>query len=116
MGEIFLVLLMLVVCFGLMIVVTTFLTKRAMGQVIRIMRYFGAIDPATAKTTTELGLNPPTLRDRLMRMRDYKPKALSFLANLKIINTTEDGRLYLSEDNLMSSDLVKRWPSLGKKK
>lgn len=115
MVDVLIVLVMLVVCFGLMIVVTTFMTKRAMGQVIRIMRRAGALDEASAKTTAQLGLNPPTLRERMMRMRDYKPKALTFMTNLKIIQQTEDGRIFLSERELNSSKLIERWPSLANK-
>ena len=115
MVDVLVVLAMLVICFVLMIVLTTFLTKRAMGQVLRIMRYTGALDENSARTTTELGLNPPNLRERMMRMRDYKPKALNFLLELQIIQRTEDGRIYLSEEKLMASPLVKRWPSLARK-
>lgn len=115
MVDVLVVLAMLAICFVSLIIITTLMTKRAMGQVIRIMRYVGALDEASAKTTTEMGLDPPKLRERMMRMRDYKPKALNFLLEYKIVRRTEDGRIYLSERNLMSSALVKRWPALGAK-
>jgi len=53
-----------------------------------------------AKTIDELGLRPLTLGQRLLRARDYKPRAMKALIEAKIILATEDGRLYISEENL----------------
>ena len=113
--EVLAVLIMIVACLGLMIVITTFLTKRAMGQVLRILKFHQATSEEGAKSIAEMGLNPPTFRERLMKMRDYKPKALDFLVNLGIVQSTADGRIFLSEEKLLSSDLVKRWPSLARR-
>ena len=112
--QILVLILMVIACLAFMIVATTFMTKRAMMQVLRILKYHGALDAENAKTVDFMGLNPPSFRERLMKMRDYKPKALHFLMNFGIVQSTEDGRIYLSEEKLLGSDLVKRWPSLAR--
>ena len=112
--DVLIILGMIVVCFGLVFVITTLMTKRAMHKVIRILTMSGALDEEGAKTIVEMRLNPPALRDRLMRMRDYKPKALQLLLSAGIVLYTEDGRVYLSTEKLLASPLVARWPSLAK--
>jgi hypothetical protein len=114
MRDVLIVVFMIVLCLGSVFVITTFLTKRAMHKVIRILKINGAVDEQGAKTIVELRLNPPALRDRLMRMRDYKPKALELLLSMNIVQYSEDGRVYLSEEKLLASPLVSRWPSLAK--
>ena len=112
--DVLIVILMIVLCIGLVIGITTFMTKRAMFQVIRILKFSGAVNTEGAKTITELRLNPPPLRERLMKMRDYKPKALQLLLSLEVVQYSEDGRIFLSESKLLASPLVQRWPSLAK--
>jgi hypothetical protein len=114
MTNVLLILLMIVLCFAALAVIPTFMTKRAMGKVIRILKRTGTTDPENAKSIVELGLNPPSFKERIMRTRDYKPKALEFLINLNIVLYSEDGGIYLSEKSLLSSKLVDRWPSLAK--
>jgi hypothetical protein len=114
MMQILVLILMVIGCLAFMMVATTFMTKRAMIQVLRILKYHGAVNEESAKTVEFMGLNPPSFRERLMKMRDYKPKALHFLMNFGIVQSTEDGRIFLSENKLLASDLLKRWPSLAR--
>lgn len=97
-----------------MMVLNLFITKRAMRQVLRILKYYGATDEDGAKTPAELGLNPPSFFERFMRLRDHKPKTLKLLVNLDIVQITEDGRIYLSEEKLYASNIVRKWPSVVK--
>jgi len=90
-----------------MFAIPRWLVKRAAHQVIRIFRKHNAISAKNAKTLDELGLRPRGFLDRMFRGRDYKPYALNALINAKIVHQTEDGRLYLSEDNLSTSNLSK---------
>jgi len=76
------------------------MTKRAVGQVIDIFQKHNAIGIQQAKTVNELGLTPPKLMDRFTRMRDYKQNALSILLKANIVQTTEEGKLFISTGKL----------------
>ena len=88
-------------------VIPRWLTRRAAHQVIKIFRENNAIDKKNAKTADELGLTPPGVLERMMRRRDYKPYALNALISAEIIQRTEDGKLYLSEEKLAEFGLDK---------
>jgi len=83
------------------------LTRRAARQVIKILRKHNATDSKTARTVDELGLQTPGVLQRMGRRRDYKPLALNGLMQAGVIQVTEDGRLYLSEEKLASFGLEK---------
>ena len=82
------------------------MNKRAVIQVIKHLRQVQALDVDSAKTVDELGLRPPSLGERLFRFRDYKPGALQGLIQVGIVQMTQDGRVYLSEENLKKSKLA----------
>ena len=84
----------------LMLVLPQLFIKRAIPSVIRIFRQHNAVGVRGAKTVDELGLNPKSYMERIGRLRDYKPRALQLLIRADIIQMTEDGKLYLSEENL----------------
>jgi len=88
--------------------VPRWLMRRAARQVVRIFRKSNATDSKTARTVDELGLRPLGVLERMMRRRDYKPQALNALMQAGVIQVTEDGRLYLSEENLAGFGLEKR--------
>jgi hypothetical protein len=94
------VVLLIVFFIALLIALPFMMNKRAIRQVIKRFRDRQALDPSTAKTIDELGLTPPSFRERLMRFRDYKPAALNGLVRIGIVQVTEDGRFYLSEEKL----------------
>jgi len=83
------------------------LIRRAARQVVEIFRARNATDGKTARTVDELGLRPPGMLERMMRRRDYKPHALNALMKVGVIQATEDGRLYLSEDKLAEFGMEK---------
>ena len=87
------------------VVIPRFLIRRAMRQVIRIFREHNATTNKSAKTADELGIKPKSLMEGMFRGRDYKPSALNLLTNAGIIQDTEDGKLYLSEETLFTSGL-----------
>jgi len=84
--------------------------RRATRQVIQIFKELNAMDVKNAKTIDELGLRPRGRLEGMLRTRDYKPHALSSLLTAEIVQTTEDGRLYLSEDRLIASGLDRPTP------
>lgn len=77
--------------------------RRAISSVIRAFRQNKAIGPQNARTIDELGLRPRSLVQSIFRGTQYKTTALLVLRNAGVIVTTEDGKLYLSEENLSSS-------------
>lgn len=81
--------------------------KRAIPKVIRIFREYYATGSKNAKTVDELGFKPQGTLQRMLKGRDYKQYALKALMKAEIIQATEDGRLYLSEDKLAASGLDK---------
>jgi hypothetical protein len=80
--------------------VQSLLVKKAMTQVIRIFCLHNALGVKNSKTAEEMGLTPPGLIHRLTRLRDYKPYALNILQQASIVQRTEDGKLYLTEEKL----------------
>jgi len=98
--------LLIVIFIALLIMLPLFMNKSAVRKVIKRFRDHNALDPDSAKTAAELGLAPPSFRERLMRFRDYKPAALNGLVRVGVIEATEDGRFYLVEEKLLNSKLA----------
>jgi len=90
-----------------MFFIPRWLMGRALRQVIRIFREHNATESKNACTIDELGLRPPGVLERMMRRRDYKPQALSSLMQAGVIQQTEEGKLYLSEEKLAEFGLEK---------
>lgn len=101
-NAVFIVLILLFILLALFIV-PQWRLKRAIHQVIRIFRKHNAIGIDNSKTIDELGMRSPGMLERMLRGRDYKQYALRALIKAAIIQTTEDGRLYLSEEKLLAS-------------
>ena len=103
MNEVLIIILLIIVALVSMLVIPQWLIKRAVPQVIRIFREHNAIDIKNAKTIDELRLRPRGMMQQMFRRRDYKQYALTALMRADIIQMTEDGRLYLSEEKLSES-------------
>jgi hypothetical protein len=91
-----------------MFIIPRWRLKRAIREVIQIFREHNATDIKKAKAIDELGLTPRGMMEGMFRGRDYKPYALNALMRAEIINRTEDGKLYLSEEKLSASGLEGR--------
>lgn len=100
MGDTFFIILLVVIFILVLLVLPQFLVMRSVPKVIRIFRQTNAVGIKNAKTIDELGLKPQTIFDRILRLRDYKPRALQLLISTNIVQLTEDGKLYLDEENL----------------
>ena len=106
-GTLYIVLIVIaIILFWLFI--PRFLIKRAISQVIKTFQYHNALNAKDARTIDELGLTPPTFSQRMFRTRDYKPQALDLLMRGEIVLTTEDGRLYLSQEKLDAAGFLRR--------
>ena len=77
----------------------------AVPSVIRLFRQSNAVGVKNAKTIEELGLKPKSVGQAIIRGQDYKMTALEVLKKAEVIQSTEDGKLYLSEEKLSNS----RW-------
>jgi hypothetical protein len=80
----------------------------AAPKVIKIFRKCNAVGPKNARTAAELGLQPPGMIARMMKPRDYKPRALQLLMHINVVQMTDDGKVYLSEQDLQKT----RWNNL----
>ena len=103
MDDTLLLILLVVAALLVMIFVPRWLMKRAFAKVIQTFREQNAINEKNAKTIDELGLTPKAMLERMWQRRDYKPRALQLLMSANIVQMTEDGKLYLSEENLMAT-------------
>jgi len=79
--------------------------RRAIPAVIGTFRQLNAVGSGNAKAIDELGLKPPkkSVIKALLSPRDYRLEALVSLVKTSVIQKTEDGKLYLSEENLAVS-------------
>ena len=79
--------------------------RRAIPSVIQILRHRNAVGRENAKTIDELGLKPPKkgMVEMIIGQRDYRLVGLRHLVKANVIQTTEDRKFYLSEENLAAS-------------
>lgn len=108
MNDVLIIAIIILVGLAAIFFIPQLLVRRAIGKVIIIFRKQNVTSPQTAKTLEELRLAPKDYIMRMMSLRDYKPQALDLLINHKIIITTENDRLYLSEQALAESPLGKK--------
>ncbi len=100
--------LIIVALIGLGVLLLRFMMGRALKQVIRIFREKEALDPESAKTGNELGLKTSSetkLTDGMFKLRDYKPYVFDSLFQLDVIQMTEEGKYFLSEETLQKSKI-----------
>ena len=97
--------LLIILFMVLFMVIPLMMNKRAVIQVVKRLRKHQALDIQSAKTVEEIGLQPLSFQERMLRFRDYKPAALQGLIRTGIVQMTEDGRVYLSEEKLRNSRL-----------
>jgi len=81
--------------------------KRNVPPVLRVFREHNATSAGNAKTLDELGLRLPRMLDGILSRRDYKRYALKGLIETGIIEMTEDGKFFLSEERLLDSRFYK---------
>ena len=107
-GDVLFLVVLGVLFIVVVFVVPQWLLVRNVPKVIKIFRENNAVGPKNAKTIEELGLKPKSLFERVLKRRDYKPKALQFLMRVTIVDFTEEGKVYLDEEKLVGT----RWRSL----
>ena len=106
-----LIIIGLIVIAGLaMFVYPQWRLRRAIPQVIRIFRDHNAIGIKNAKAAEELGLGPKGMIGQLFNRRDYKQYAVNTLIQVEIIQVTEDGKLFMSQEKLTEYGLDRPTP------
>lgn len=70
--------------------------KKAMPSIIQVFREHSAVGLHNAQTLDELGLEFKT--PRMFHVPDYRLSALAFLIKATVIQRTEEGKYYLSEE------------------
>ena len=108
--SVIILVLMVVLFLVAIIAIPQWMVKRAMRQVIGLLREHNATSAENARALDELGFKPRGIMQNALRGRDYKPYAVDIMVRAQVIQITEDGRLYLSEEKLSSSKLIKAAP------
>jgi hypothetical protein len=99
------ILILVAVLLFVMFILPQLRLRIAIPSVIRLFRQGNAVGINNAKTIEELGLKPKNMAQAVFRGQDYKMTALQVLRKAEVIQSTEDGKLYLSEKDLSNS----RW-------
>lgn len=107
MNYVLVLVLLAIIAFLVVIFVPLWRMKRNVPLVLRVFREHNATSAKNAKTLDELGLRLPKMLDGILTRRDYKRYALKGLIETGIVQFTEDGRFYLSEERLLDSRLYK---------
>jgi hypothetical protein len=102
--AIILLVLIMLLLIALAFLGSTFLMRRAIKAVIKMFRDKEAYTPETAKTEEELGFKRRSFI-QFKAMRDYKPTALQFLLRSNIVQMTDEGKFYISEEALSQTRL-----------
>jgi hypothetical protein len=101
--RIMLILILCLILFaGIALYGSTLMFKRAMRQVLKMFRNHEAFSAEKALFADELGMKAQGFI-RFNTWRDYKPNAMDLLIKNDIVKVTEEGKLFLSEDNLANS-------------
>jgi hypothetical protein len=80
-----------------------FLLRKALKDLVKIFRDHQALSPASARTGMELGIDPPGTFS-IRSFWDQKPAALTILLRSGVIQVTEEGLFFLSEETLDKAD------------
>ena len=102
-----LIILMIIILVVLLVILPRVRTRRAIRSVVQAFRQHDAVRIKNAKTADKLGLRTQPMSESIFRGTDYQLHALEELISCNVIRTTEDGRLYLSEENLSCSEFGK---------
>jgi hypothetical protein len=104
--TIILLILAMILLLILAMFVSVIMSKRAVKAVLKMLRDSDSTTPETAKTAEEVGFKPRGFIN-FRGLRDYKPNALQLLIREGIIQVTEEGKIFLSEEKLAQHSLKK---------
>jgi hypothetical protein len=103
--RILIILILVLVLMGILVIfVSGLMSRRTLQTLIKMFRNAQALSPETAKFADEIGFKDRSILIFTI-VRDYKPQALQLLIKENIIQVTEDGKLFLSEQTLANCQL-----------
>ncbi|MCX5999111.1 MAG: hypothetical protein NTU41_05815 [Chloroflexi bacterium] len=110
MGSTATIVILMVIVILIAVVLPMWGTRRATPAVISTFRHYDAVGKSNAKTLDEIGLKPAKTGfiQAMFTPRDYRIPALRALIKTKVVQITEEGKAFLSEENLADS----RWKGL----
>ncbi len=85
------------------LVIVPWRQRRSRRQMIQAFREYDATSEENAITAEQLNIKRRSIFN--LRARDFKKEALVSLIAIGAVQMTEDDRLYLSEENLISTKL-----------
>ena len=91
----------LLLFFGLSVQISRLMAQRAVCTVIGVFQSHNAVGVNGAQTLKQLGLDK---RQLFRLLRDYRPYAFQLLAQNSIIQPTQDGKFFLSQEMLRLAD------------
>ncbi len=100
-----LIALLMVVLLVAVTYASRWLMRRAVRQVLTVLKDQQVTSPADGRSPEELGFAPQSILRIHVGLRDYRPYALQLLIRENVVKTTPDGRIYLSEEELERSPL-----------
>jgi hypothetical protein len=98
-----LIILVMLLMLAIAFLGSNLMMRRAIKNLIKVLKEGGALSLDTAKSIEELGMKKSLFNFKLWR--DYRPAAMQLLITADIVRATDDGKLYLSEENLAKSKL-----------
>jgi hypothetical protein len=105
--AIILIILVMLLLLAVAFAGSNYMMRRAIKHIIRMLKSADALSLQTARTSEELGFKKTSMF-QFKLWRDYKPAALQLLLTGNIVLMTDDGKLYLSEENLSKSKLAQQ--------
>jgi TctA family transporter len=108
-GSLLIPFILLLIFLGAWLLLPQFMTRRAAKKVIKIFRSHHALDVNSARSAEQMGLAAkPFFSLARFGTRDWKPRALQLLFEAGVIQATPDNRLYLDEQKLQNTTLVRK--------
>ena len=96
--------LLLIVLLALALVLPHIILRRTIPKVINILRTHNATSEDRAVYAHEMGLAQKPLLERALKPKDNKPKALEALVQLNLVKYDDQGRVYLCEEALATTE------------
>jgi len=103
MNNVLILLLTSILLLVIIIFLSSYIVGLAIPKVIKLLRNSNAIGLENAVPLVKIGLEKKSHMQRMFRMKDHKPNALTALITIGIVKRDEEGKVYLVEEILAKS-------------